>query len=79
MNSASTKFAKWSTTSFGLSADTSPMELESLQAHLSTCKHLRGRFGWSYAAHDIHRFLSGRVISTSLVMLIALAAIASVF
>lgn len=79
MNSAKPQVAQWSTTCFGLSADTSPMELESLQAHLNTCKSMRGgQFGWQYSAREVTRFLSGRVISSLLVLVLVLSIVASV-
>lgn len=80
MNSVNPKFAQWSTASFGLSADTSPLELESLQAHLNSCKSVRGTpHRWQSSAQDVTRFVSGRVISTLLVLVVALAVVISAF
>jgi hypothetical protein len=64
--------ATWSTTSFGGSADTSPMELDVLGAHLSTC---RGRSGLlpalRHAAQRLHAHVAARIV-TSMVVAIAL-------
>jgi len=62
----------WSTTSFGGSTDTSPMELDALGEHLSACSGQQGRFlGLRCAAERLHMHVSARIV-TSLVILLAL-------
>lgn len=55
----------WSTASFGNNADTSPMELSALGAHMSSCKTLKGRlFAARCAAEAMHGFVAGRMVTT---------------
>lgn len=64
--------APWSTTSFGGSADTSPMELGVLGEHLSTCRGQQGRLlALRCAAQRLHVVVSARIV-TSMVVAIAL-------
>ena len=63
----------WSTASFGGSADTSPMELDALGAHLSHCSAVHGRlFALYCAAERMNTYVSTRLI-TSLVVTSLLA------
>lgn len=58
----------WSTASFGDTADTSPMELSSLGAHMAACKTLTGRlFAARCAAEAMHGFVAGRLVTTVVV------------
>lgn len=62
----------WSTTSFGGAADTSPMELDALGEHLSTCRGQQGRFPeLRCAAERVHGYVSSRIV-TSLVVFVTL-------
>ena len=62
----------WSTSSYGDSTDTSPMELSSLGEHLSLCRRMSGRlFGLRCGAELPHRFVAARLVTT-LVLLAAL-------
>lgn len=64
--------ATWSTTSFGGSADTSPMELGVLGEHLSTCRGQNGPLlALRCAAQRLHVYVAARIV-TSLVVAIAL-------
>ena len=63
---------RWSTASFGHAADTSPMELSVLGAHLGRCQQSRGRwFTLHCLAEATHGALSPRLVTT----LVALAAV----
>ena len=58
----------WSTASFGDNADTSPMELSALGAHMATCKTLKGHlFGARCAAEAMHDFVACRLVPTLVV------------
>lgn len=62
----------WSTTSFGGAPDTSPMELEALGQHLSTCRGQQGRFvAMRCAAQRLHAHVASRMV-TSLVVAVAI-------
>ncbi len=55
----------WSTSSFGESVDTSPMELSALGEHLDLCKESRGRlFGLRCAAETLNAFVATRFVTT---------------
>ncbi len=64
----------WSTTSIGGSTDTSPMELDSLGAHLSHCSAAHGRF---FAVHCAAERMNAYV-STRLITSLAVAALLAV-
>ncbi len=62
----------WSTTSFGGSTDTSPMELDALGEHLSACRSQQGRFlALRGAAQRLHVHSCARIV-TSMVVAVAL-------
>lgn len=68
----STTPPRWSTTSFGGSADTSPMELDALGQHLSACRGQQGRFlAFRCAADRLHGHVATRLV-TSLVVAVVL-------
>lgn len=55
----------WSTASFGETADTSPMELAALGAHLNLCRGERGSlFTLRCAADSISGFMNARIVTT---------------
>ena len=59
---------QWSTASFGDTADTSPMELSALGAHMAACKTVKGRlFAARCAAEAMHGFVAGRMVTTLVV------------
>jgi hypothetical protein len=59
----------WSTASFGQTADTSPMELSALGAHLNLCQGARGRwFTLRCVAETLNAFLAARFVTTVVVM-----------
>jgi hypothetical protein len=67
---------RWSTASFGDSADTSQLELSALQAHLTLCKRPRGKlFAIQLAAQAVHGFVAPRFV-TSLVVVALLIGLA---
>jgi hypothetical protein len=58
---------RWSTTSFGDDADTSPAELAALGEHLSGCSAPRRRVdGLHSAAHALQRLVATRFVTTLL-------------
>jgi len=72
MTSSHTAPSRWSTASYGHDADTSPVELSALGAHLGRCQQSRGRlFKLQCLAEAAHGAVSARMITT----LVALAAI----
>jgi len=59
----------WSTSSFGDSTGTSPLELEALGEHLDRCRGARGRlFGLHCAAQSMHCFVAPRLVTTVVVV-----------
>lgn len=76
-NASTTAANRWSTASFGDTADTSPMELSALGAHLGRCQKSRGRwFTLQRLAEATHGALSARLITT-LVAVVAVMVAAS--
>jgi hypothetical protein len=56
---------RWSTSSFGAAADTSPRELSELSEHLDRCRRLRGRLFPALCLSDsVNRFLAPRFMTT---------------
>lgn len=61
--------SRWSTASFGDTADISPVELSALGAHLELCQKLHGRlFLLQCAAQTMHGFVVGRFVTTLVVV-----------
>ena len=70
---------RWSTASFGDNAETSPLELSALQAHLTLCRQSHGHlFALQSLAQGLHGFVASRFLTT-LVVLTLLLAVASLF
>jgi hypothetical protein len=68
MNHSSIHLAQWRTASFGIAADTTSNDLETLQAHLSRCKAPQhAALVMRHAARDVRGFLGSRVITVLLV------------
>ena len=64
-----TSAPRWSTASFGDTADTSPMELSALGNHLNLCQGARGRlFTLHCAAEIMNRFVAPRFVTTLVVV-----------
>jgi hypothetical protein len=56
---------RWSTSSFGTAADTSPRELADLSQHLDRCRRLRGRLFPALCLSDkVSLFLAPRFMTT---------------
>ena len=65
MNSPAAVSPRWTTASFSDSADTSPMELSELGAHVSRCNGSRGRwFTLRCLADTVHDFVAPRFVTT---------------
>ena len=65
MNTEAITHPLWSTSSFGASVDTSPMELSALGEHLDLCKESRGRwFGLQCLAETANAFVAARFVTT---------------
>lgn len=68
---------RWNTASFGASAETSPMELSALGAHLTLCHGSHGSlFAMQSVAQTLHGFVAAR-FATSLVVLTLLLVVTS--
>ena len=64
---------RWSTASFGDTADTSPMELSALGNHLDLCQGARGRlFTLHCVAEIMNRFVAPRFVTTLVVVALAI-------
>ena len=76
MNTPTVVLSRWSTASFGDSADTSPLELSALGAHLALCQGSYARLhAVQRLAHTVHGFVAARFVSTLVVLaLLVLAA-----
>jgi hypothetical protein len=62
----------WATASIDSAADTSPMELSVLGAHVDRCNGSRGRwFGLQCTADALAAFLAPRLVTTLVVVAIA--------
>jgi len=69
MNTSIIFKSRWSTASFGDTADTSPMELSALGAHLALCRKSHGHlFFLQCVAQNIHGFVVGRFVTTVVVV-----------
>ena len=55
---------QWSTSSFGHSTDTSPVELQALGEHLQQCRSGSRLHALQRGALAVHRFTSPRLVST---------------
>ncbi len=68
MHTSSIAAPRWSTSSFGNAADTSPTELTALGEHLDRCHAQRGRlFDARCIAESMHGFVASRLVTTLVV------------
>lgn len=68
MNTPSIAAPLWSTSSFGDTADTSPIELSALGEHLDRCRAVKGRlFSARCVAEGMHGFVASRLVTTLVV------------
>lgn len=75
MTSPSITQPRWSTASFGDTADTSPMELSALGDHMDACRPLKGRlFAARCAAEAMHGFVASRLVTTLVVAALLIGA-----
>jgi hypothetical protein len=66
---------RWTTSSFGTPADTTPAELAELRDHLDRCGRQRDRwFAWKCAADKLNDFAAPRLMTT-FVLFVAVSAI----
>jgi hypothetical protein len=66
----------WSTSSFGVGADTSPGELSELGEHLDHCRRSSGRFFSALCLSDrLNSFLAPRVVTTLIVIALVTGAL----
>ena len=64
-----TSFRPWATASYADAADTSPMELSALGAHVDRCNGSRGRmFGLQCAADSLIAFIAPRFVTTAVIV-----------
>ena len=79
MNAQALPSSRWSTSSFSHAADTSPLELRELGAHLARCKGCRGRwFVLRCVADALHDFVVRRFVTTLVVATALIGALISV-
>lgn len=70
---ASAASPRWSTTSFGDSTDTGPMELTALGEHVSLCRATSSRFGHlQCGVLTVHGLVSARLVTTLVLITAAL-------
>ncbi|MBC7917107.1 MAG: hypothetical protein H7Y28_04775 [Rhodoferax sp.] len=75
MNTRIIATPSWSTASFGDTADTSPLELSSLGAHLVMCKGSHGRLVALHCiAQSMHGFVAARFVTTLVVAALLIGA-----
>jgi hypothetical protein len=71
--SASRSRPFWATSAIEGDADTSPMDLSALGAHVDRCNGLRGpMFGLQCAADSLSGFLASRIVTTLVAIAIVL-------
>jgi len=59
----------WATSSIDGDAETTPMDLSALGAHVDRCNGSRGRmFAWHCAADSLFGFLAPRIVTTLVVV-----------
>lgn len=64
-----TPFRPWATSSYADAADTSPMELSALGAHVDRCNGSRGRmFALQCAADSLIAFIAPRFVTTTVIV-----------
>ena len=65
MNAHAVTPPRWTTAAISDAADTSPMELSSLSAHVGDCNGCRGRwFSARCMADAVHQFIAPRFVTT---------------
>ena len=75
MKTNSIATSAWTTSSFGGTADTSPMELSALGEHLGHCKGVPGRlFALQCAVETMNGFVSARFVTTLVVVALLIGA-----
>jgi hypothetical protein len=68
MNTQAVKLPRWTTASLADAADTSPMELWALGAHVERCNGSRGRwFALRCAVDAVHEFVAPRFVTTLII------------
>ena len=77
MKSSTISSSPWTTSSFGGTADTSPMELSALGDHMDDCRKTQG--GWFLLrcfADGLHQFMASRFVTTLFVATVLMGAAA---
>jgi hypothetical protein len=70
----------WATAAIADAADTTPMELDALGAHVDRCNGSRGRmFALQCAAESLLGFIASRFITTAVVVVIVFGVASLVF
>ncbi|MEO5881386.1 MAG: hypothetical protein ABIQ06_03145 [Caldimonas sp.] len=70
---SSSRLPFWATSAFDGTAETSPMELSALGAHIDRCNGLRGpMFGLRCAADTLSGFLAPRIVTVLVAVAIVL-------
>ena len=75
MKSSTISTSPWTTSSFGGTPDTSPMELSALGEHLGHCRESHGRlFALRCLAESMNGFVSARFVTTVVVVAMLIGA-----
>lgn len=68
---------RWSTATGLDAADSMPMELEALGAHVSRCQTSRSRwFAWRCRADSVHDFVAPRFVTTLVIAAVVVGVVA---
>jgi hypothetical protein len=79
MNAQAVELPRWTTASIADAADTKPMELRALGAHVERCNGSRGRwFALRCAVDAVHEFVASRFVTTLIIVGLAVGVIAYV-
>ncbi len=77
MHKSAVSTSRWTTASFGGTADTSPMDLSALGDHLDDCRKThRGWFLVRCFADGAHQFMASRFVTTLFLATVLMGAIA---
>ncbi len=80
MKTHSVDIPNWSTSAYGTSADTSPMDLSALGDHLSLCQSPHARWLAMHSmAERVHGFAASRFVTTLALAALLLSAIAFLY
>ena len=77
MNNHVANLPRWTTAAIGDGGDTAPAELSALGEHVDHCNAYRGRwFALRCGADAVYDFVAGRFVTTLLIVMVAIGAMA---